>query len=48
MLQTGQPGYYEPGDSITFRYEISGNDRFVNVVVTDDKCSTVTPVLAGA
>ncbi len=33
MLQTAQPGYYEPGDSITFRYEVTGNDRFVNVTV---------------
>lgn len=46
-LQTGQPGYYTPGDSITFRYEITGNDRFIDVVVTDNKCAAVTPVLGG-
>ena len=45
MLQTGQPGYYTPGDTITYRYEVTGNDRFINVKVTDDKCGAVTPVL---
>lgn len=48
MLQTGEAGYYEPGDSITWRYEITGNDAFVNVSVSDDKCSPVTPVLETA
>ena len=47
MLQTGQPGYYEPGDSITYRYQVGGNDRFINVEVTDDMCAPVTPVLGG-
>ena len=46
-LEAGQPGYYEPGDSITYRYEVSGNERFVNVAVTDDECSPVEPVLGG-
>jgi hypothetical protein len=45
MLQTSQPGYYTPGDTITYRYEVTGNDRFINVKVTDDKCGAVTPVL---
>jgi hypothetical protein len=45
MLQTGQPGYYTPGDTIIYRYEVTGNDRFINVAVTDDKCSPVMPVL---
>lgn len=47
MLQTGQPGDYEPGDSITYRYEITGNERFINVAVTDDKYATVQAVLGG-
>ena len=47
MLQTSQPGYYEPGDSITYRYEVGGNERFINVDVQDDKCSPVTPINAG-
>ena len=42
-----EPGYYTPGDTITYRYEVTGNDRFINVAVTDDKCAAVTPVLGG-
>lgn len=44
-LQTGQPGYYLPGDEIIFHYAVTGNDRFINVAVTDDKCANVVPVL---
>ena len=45
MLAAGEPGYYTPGDTITYRYEVTANDRFINVVVTDDECSPVEPVL---
>lgn len=47
MLQTGQVGYYTPGDTIIYRYEVTGNDRFIDVAVTDDKCAPVAPVLGG-
>src|SRR5581483_677210 len=47
LLQAGELGYYQPGDPITYRYEVTSNDRFVNVAVTDDTCSQVVPVLSG-
>ncbi|MFO7571734.1 MAG: hypothetical protein R6W48_03940, partial [Gaiellaceae bacterium] len=39
--------YYKPGDTITFKYVVTGNDQFDGIVVSDDKCSPVTPVLDG-
>jgi hypothetical protein len=35
------------GYTITFKYVVTGNDRFDNLDVSDDKCSPVDPVLAG-
>jgi hypothetical protein len=47
VLAGGEPGYYTPGDTITYRYEVTANDRFINVAVTDNKCAPVDPVLGG-
>jgi hypothetical protein len=35
-----------PGGTIPYRYAVTSNEPFVNVVVTDNKCSPVLPVLA--
>ncbi len=43
-LQTGQPGYYEPGDPITFRYEVTGTVQLDITSISDDKCGTPTYV----
>jgi hypothetical protein len=41
--------YVMPGGTIHYRYEVTANDRFTGstIVVTDNKCSPVTPTLGG-
>jgi hypothetical protein len=36
--------FFEPGDTIPYRYAVSSHEPYVNVVVTDDKCSPVEEI----
>ncbi|HSP71509.1 MAG TPA: hypothetical protein VLN26_04020, partial [Gaiellaceae bacterium] len=39
------PAYFKAGDTVTYKYVVTANDRFVSVNVTDSNCSPVQPVL---